>query len=130
DRAVVADGWEEEVPAEDDHGQPDGDDPDERGRGQDRLEVAPRQEAGRGRRAVDRHRGEHRDPDRERRVGEPERVPFEPETAAGGAHEAAPLRVLWLVVMSARIAEADASFRGTIETMRPAKIVTTMSERS
>ncbi len=80
--------------------------------------------------AVDRHRREDRDPDGKRDVGDPERPALDADAGHHGAHDAAPVLEAWLVVMSARIAEADASARGTTETMRPWKIVTTTSARS
>ena len=95
------------------------------------LKLLHGQEAGRRRGAVDRHRREDRDPDGERDVGDAERPALDAERGPSWCSRRGPRRSrCWLVVMSARIADADASARGTTETIRPAKIVTTTSARS
>ena len=119
DRGGLPEGEREEVAAEDDDREADGDDPDERRRREDRLPVAHGQEAGGREGSVDRHRREDRDPDGKGDVGDPERPAFDADAGHHGAHDAAPVLEAWLVVMSARIAEADASARGTTETIRP-----------
>src|SRR5581483_5785213 len=133
DRGCLAEGEREQVPAEDDDRQPDGDDADERGGGEDRLHVAHGEEAGGRGRAVRSHPRQHREPGGERDVGHPDRPALEPEATERSGHRAAhgaTPPAAWLVVMLARIVAADACARGTTETMRPAKIVTTTSARS
>src|SRR5581483_10758643 len=132
DRGCLAEGEREQVPAEDDDRQPDGDDADERGGGEDRLHVAHGEEAGGRGRAVRSHPRQHREPGGERDVGHPDRPALEPEATERSGHRAAhgaTPPAAWLVVMLARIVAADACARGTTETMRPAKIVTTTSAR-
>ena len=90
DRGGLAEGEREEVAAEDDDRQPDGDDPDERRGGEDRLHVAHGQEAGGREGSVDRHRREDRDPDGKRDVGDPERPALDADAGHHGAHGAAP----------------------------------------
>ena len=132
DRGGLAEGEREEVAAEDDDGEADGDDPDERRRGEDRLQVARPSgspSSSRRRRPSPPRASRPRPRGRRRRSASGRRSrPTRAIMLLTGGTPQSP--AAWLVVMSARIADADASSRGTTETMRPAKIVTTTSARS
>ena len=96
-RRRLADREREQVAAEHDHRQTDGDDPDEGRRGEDRLQVADAEEAFRGHCAVHRQHRDDGDPCAERRVREAVRArPVEPaaDSAVAGALTAIPPRRL------------------------------------